>query len=53
MLNSLCVIFCEVDDPCAGFLETIAARSFKEGRPRCEEGSMDGVSFCSTDNGQI
>jgi hypothetical protein len=53
MLDSLGIILCKVDDPCAGLLETVAACSFKEGRPRCEENAMDGVPFCSTDNGQI
>jgi hypothetical protein len=53
MVNSLCVIFGEVDDSGLCFSKAIAAGSFEEGRSGCKENAMDWVSFCATNNGQI
>ena len=53
MVDSLCVIFGEVDDSGLCFSEAIAAGSLEEGRSGCKEYTVNWVSFRATHNGQI
>lgn len=53
MVNSLCVIFGEVDDSGLCFSEAIAAGTLEEGGSGSKEYAMDWVSFGATNNGQI
>jgi len=53
VVNSLCVIFGEVDDSSLCLPEAIAAGSLEEGRSGCKEYTVNWISFRTTHNGQI